>query len=222
MITALSQQHLADEQSTLPLAGANVSGPIRGLKLSLDAAHTHSSYSIPYSLTNADGPSSNSTLFRVSHSHYSKIIPLASRSIRGTKPSIPCKSTVSPFARLNSEILCLCSGCCYCLHIITRLMRWLLKGAFRPCQSLKRGKSMLSQRSQRCSILLGSHDLITMSSVVSLLSGGLEMLIMNQTRSKQDKTERDKAHLERTVCVVTLCREAGEPVLHFIGSSDCK
>lgn len=108
------------------------------------------------------------------------------------------------------------------LHIIIRLMRWLLKGAFRPCQSLKRGKSMLSQRSQRCSILLGSHDLITMSSLVSLLSGGLEMLIMNQTRSKQDKTERDKAHLERTVCVVTLCREAGEPVLHFIGSSDCK
>lgn len=35
--------------------------------------------------------------FCFSHSHYPKIIPLASRSIIVTKPSIPCKFTISLF-----------------------------------------------------------------------------------------------------------------------------
>lgn len=112
---ALSQQHLADEQSTLLLAGAKVSGAIRGLKLRLDAVcrtHTHTHTHIPYSLSNADSLSSNSTFFCFSHSHYTKIIPLVSGSIIGTKPSIPCKSTILLFICPHSLILC--SGHCYC------------------------------------------------------------------------------------------------------------
>lgn len=37
---ALSQQHLADERSALLMAGAQVSGSIKDLKLSLDAQRT--------------------------------------------------------------------------------------------------------------------------------------------------------------------------------------
>lgn len=68
--------------------------------------HIHVPYSIiPYSLFNVDSPSSNSTFFCFSHSHYTKIIPLASRSIIGTKPSVPCKSTISLFVCLHSHSL---------------------------------------------------------------------------------------------------------------------
>lgn len=214
VIMDLSQQHLADEQSTIWLAGAEVSGPIQGLKLSLEAAHSHShshTTPIPYSLSNADSPSSNNTFCCFSHSHYAQIIPLASGSIIWTQPSIPCKSTISLLVCLRSLILCLCSGLLLLSSSVCR-NHMAYEMAFWRVHS---GLVSLSKVVNSCFCSHQRYAALCWGVIISsqclpcffLLSRGLEMLIINATQAKHDKDDwkRDKAHLGRWVVLCIIC-----------------
>lgn len=110
----------------------------------------HPLYSIiPYSISNAD-----TTFFCSSHRHYSKITPFCQKNKTINSMQIHHITLHMPTPRLS---VCVLAVVIVYLHIITCLVRWLLKGAFSACQSVKRGTFMLSQPSERCGILFSSH-----------------------------------------------------------------